>query len=400
MISKNAVFMEKLVAKLGKAATRAISPKLPLLGAALLFTFLAVTLIDVSRSPMTSWDMIAYTALAYEDDAKNKTDLHAKTWATVEENLPNEDLAVLTQGSPYKVRQYEDPEAFYSVLTFYRMKILYVELTSLLGDLTDPVRAQRLICMVFTAMVIGVITYWACREHILGYGPVIVASLLMLGFVPMAKNLSPDMMASFFLLSGMYSYIRGRDLLAAAALLAAFLTRPDNLAFVGVFFVFAAAYGPGRWIMTALFVVCFIVYKFVISGPEYVGAWIHLWFSHIEYVPTLVGFDPDYSVGMHLQIMVNSTIQAVLRETWIVYLFLLSSLFFGFIKIHYLTDRSRILLFAIFASICAKYLIFPHYEERFQFAYLAGMTLIFLMGLHAQRQSETQSGERKEIPLS
>ena len=148
---------------------------------------------------------------------------------------------------PYRVHQAKDAEAFETMLGFYRLKVLYVETARLLlRHLTGTVEAFRLISL------LSVLRRW-CRPAGLArqdrdtcrYGPVVAAFLMLCSFGYAAQLVSPDLYATFFLLLAALFFLEKWDVPAALALVCAFLVRPDHLAFIGVFFVFAAIYGSG-----------------------------------------------------------------------------------------------------------------------------------------------------------
>ncbi|MDN3721296.1 hypothetical protein QW131_24275 [Roseibium salinum] len=55
-------------------------------------------------------------------------------------------------------------------------------------------------------------------------------------------------------------------------------------------------------------------------------------------------------------------------------------------------ERPRVLLYAVFVSICAKYLVFPHYDSRFYLPYLVIMGMILLTGWHRQQAAGSAVG--------
>jgi hypothetical protein len=114
-----------------------------------------------------------------------------------------------------------------------------------------------------------------------------------------------------------------------------------------------------------------------------------MWFTHIEYAPTLKGFNPPFSLGTYLEMLVRSTVRSLMNFTWIALLFALVLFFAKCIAADRLDLRSRVLLYGVFASICAKYLVFPHYETRFYLPYLVIMGMILLVNWHRQQIAET-----------
>ncbi len=353
-------------------------------GAAVLGLFALTVAAVVIIYPVSNWDMVAYTASILEDRIADPVELHDRSYAILKENVTPGEFQTLTQDREYRIRQYEDPAAFATMLGFYRLKLGYIETARLLSDFVNPVEALRLISMVSGLAIAALLLVWLARHKALMYGPVVVAMLITGDYGPTAALLSPDLFASFFLLLAGFLYLERQDIGTALCLLAALFIRPDHLAFIGVFFVFALIYGPGRWVMTATFIVSAIAYSLILKDESHPGWWIHLWFTHVEYVPTLEGFDPPFSPLIYLQMLVRSTVRSVMNQTWLAALFALTVFFVKAIDPARMAERSRVLLYAIFTSICAKYLVFPHFETRFYFPYLMLMGMILLVSWHQQ----------------
>lgn len=367
---------------------RLYRPVRGLMGAGILSVFVLMTAAVTLVFPVSNWDMFAYTATILEPESADAVDLHTRTYALVKENVPEGQYVTLTEDRPYRIRQAEDPDAFATMLGFYRLKVLYVETARLLAGFTGPVEALRLISLLSTVAIGGVLLVWLARTGTLMYGPVVAALLMLSSFGYAAQLVSPDIYATLFLVLAALLFVDRLDIPAALSLVAAFLVRPDHLAFIGVFFVFAAIYGPGRWTMTACFAACLAIYLWLTRGSDHPGWWIHMWFTHIEYVPTLTGFDPPFSVGTYVEMLVRATVRALMNFTWIAVLFGQVLFFAKCISPEKMEPRPQVLLYAVFASIIAKYFVFPHYETRFYLPYLIIMGMILLVSWHRQQQQE------------
>ncbi|WP_428672627.1 hypothetical protein [Roseibium sp.] len=357
------------------------------IGAAVLGLFVLMTAAVVHVFPLSNWDMFAYTAAVLEPGVEDPAELHRQSYAIVKDNVSEGEYLTLTGDRAYRIRQAEDPEAFRTMLGFYRIKILYLETARFLSAQMDPVKALRMISIASTLAIGIILLAWLARTGTLMYGPVVAALLIGAAFGDAAQLLSPDLYASVFLLLAALFYVERLDLPAAFSLFAAFLVRPDHLAFVGVFFVLAAIYGPGRWSLTACFAACLAVYLWLTRGADHPGWWIHMWFTHVEYVPTLEGFHPPFSLVTYLQMLVRSTVRSLMSQTWLALLFAEVLFFAKCISPAKLDERPRVLLYAVFTSICAKYLVFPHYETRFYLPYLMILGMLLLTGWHRQQKA-------------
>lgn len=383
--------LEKTFLLAYRTAYRVYQPMRNVLGAAIFCVFIAMTAAVVHVYPLSNWDMFAYTASVLEAEVPDTAERHRQSYALVKDNVSEGEYLTLTRDRAYRIRQAEDPEAFATMLGFYRLKILYVETAKLLSAHMDPVKALRMVSLVSAVAVGGILLVWMARTGTLAYGPVVVALLIGSAFGDAAQLLSPDLYATVFLLLAALFYLERLDLPAALSLVAAFLVRPDHLAFIGVFFVFAAIYGPGRWNMTACFAVCFAIYLWLTRGSDHPGWWIHMWFTHVEYVPTLKDFDPPFSIVAYVQMLVRSTVRSLMSQTWLALLFAQVLFYARCIEPAKLEERSRVLLYAVFASICAKYLVFPHFETRFYLPYLLIIGMILLVSWHRQQSGSVRT---------
>ncbi|MFB9176185.1 hypothetical protein ACFFVJ_24515 [Roseibium salinum] len=362
------------------------------IGAAVLCLFIAMVATVAQVFPLSNWDMFAYTATVLEPEIADPAELHRQAYNLVEDNVSDGEYLTLTRDRAYRIRQAEDPAAFMTMLGFYRIKILYLETARLLTGFMDPVKALRLISIASAVVTGGLLLIWLARTGTLMYGPVVVALLILSAFGDAAQLLTPDLYATVFLLLGALFYVERLDLPAALSLIAAFLVRPDHLAFIGVFFVFAAIYGPGRWSMTGCFAVCFAAYLWLTRGADHPGWWVHMWFSHVEYVPTLENFDPPFSLLVYLQMLVRAIVRSMMSETWLALLLAQVVFFARCLSPDKMEERPRVLLYAVFVSICAKYLVFPHYDSRFYLPYLVIMGMILLTGWHRQQAAGSAVG--------
>lgn len=380
--------LETTAAKVFHTAAALYRPVRHWVGAAALAVFILMTAAVVHVFPQADWDMIAYTATILESDVADPADLHEQTFTIVQENITPGEYLLLTQDRPYRIRQAEDPAAFSTMLGFYRLKLLYVETAKVLTNYVNPVEALRLISVGSVLAIGAVLMVWLARNGALMHGPVVIALLILSSFGATAAQQTPDLYTSVFLILAAWLYLERQDLAAALALVAAFLVRPDHLAFIGVFFVFAALYGPGRWVMTACFGVCFAIYIWLTRDATHPGWWVHMWFSHVEYVPTLEGFDPPFSIVVYLQMLVRNIVRSLLNQTWLALLFAQILFFAVVINPSRLSERVRVLLYGVFTSICAKFVVFPHYDTRFYLPYLVVMGMILLIAWNDQRSAE------------
>ncbi|WP_274425062.1 hypothetical protein [Chelativorans sp. YIM 93263] len=364
-----------------------------LLGLLLLVAyFLTVVVVSVVY-PQADWDMVAYVASAMDDGSRSAAELHEAAWNAVRERVSEGEFLMLTADRPYRVRQYADPQAFATMLGFYKVKLLYVVLTEWLSQWMQPVDALRLISTVSAGVTGAVLVAWAARERFLDYAPFILAVVILSGVPHEARVVIPDMLSAAFFVLGTWLYLRRLDLACAVALFLAFLARPDTLAFLGVFAVAAVMTRQGYIMAIATFLAALVAYFPITQAAGHPGWWIQMWFTNIEYVPTLEGFNPDFSILVYLKMLVRVLVRSLVENTWLV-LFIMELIILGRMVLGRVSmrDRELVLVCALAAATVAKYFVAPFHGDRYYMAQLLSLGMV-LIGIWSRetRKSEQPS---------
>ena len=117
------------------------------------------------------------------------------------------------------------------------------------------------------------------------------------------------------------------------------------------------------------------------------GWWIHFWFNSIEYVHTLDGFNPPFSVLAYLQALGQAAMRSLVEQTWLAVLFaLIFTLALMRRKGVAFTRPEAIAMSAVLITIPVKFLVFPLADGRFHFAYLIALALILITAYGRQRE--------------
>lgn len=365
-----------------------------LLGLGLLSLYIVTVSAVAGVYPRANWDMVAYVASALDDGSRTATELHRAAWDAVRDRVSEGELAVLTSDRPYRVRQYADPNAFATMLGFYEVKFLYVRLASFLSRFMHPVDALHLISATSALAVGFLVLAWAWDRKFVAYAPFVLSLLVLSGYGEVAREAVPDLFASVFVVLAAWAYLRRFDLVCAVALLGAFLARPDHLAFIGVLAVVALMARQGAIVLLAVLVVALAAYFPLTRLAGHPGWWVQMWFTNVEYVPTLEGFSPPFSLLVYLGMLVRVVVRSLVEESWLAVL-LLECIALGALVLRRarMEERETVLLLALLATVAAKFIVAPFHETRFHMAYLIvfGMTLL---GVWA-RQQVPLSAERR-----
>lgn len=389
MMTRIAQYLEVIAASIFQRIAQIGQPFSHLLGVLVLVVFAATVTVVSLVYPNPDWDMFGYTAVTLEPHLADKVELHDRSYQLVQDAISPGKFITLTQDRGYRLRQFQDPEAFSTMLGIYRLKAGYIWILRTLNRITDPVTAIRLVSAFSAGATALLLLFWLARANALSYGPVVVAILMLTGFGHMALSQTPDMLSSFCMLLGACLYYEKLDILAGLALIASVFIRPDTFAFVGVIFVFALIYGQARLVMTLTFLLSIAAYVIAVSGKGYPGWWVFMWFSNVEYVPTLKDFHPPFSLLIYVKVFVRAIVRALVSQTWPAMLFLLATFFVRAVRPEDLAPRARVLLYGTFVAIAAKYVVFPHFENRMYLPSLVIMAMVLLLAWVRQQKSET-----------
>ena len=353
--------------------------------------FLAIYVLAVSAVsfvfPMANWDMIAYVANILEASGETPQQIHPQAYELVRQNIGEGDFLILTEDRPYRVRQFADPDAFASMLGFYRVKMLYVELGQVLSQWIDPVVALRAIST-GSALAIGAVTaWWLAANRCMTVAPLAVIVLILTGLGSIARLATPDLFSAVFVVAGILLFVGGKDWMAGLAFLVAILIRPDHLALVGVFMVVSVAFRQVSWGAIAAFVLGLVAYVLISRAGEHPGWWIQFWFTNEEYVPTLEGFDPPFSIVVYIKAVIQTLVRSFVEERWMAVLALMIFASAILLRNNFRFERREAVAFtAILLTIPAKFILLPLYPDRFYFAYLLafGLVLVVVYGRQAK----------------
>lgn len=368
---------------LGEFLARLVSSWMAVGGLVLMVAF-ALTLAAVGWAfPINNWDMFAYVAAAKE--AAGLTDpaaLHREAYEAIRQSIPAGDFIVLTQDRDYRVAMYNDAAGFLSMLGFYRVKWLYVESVAFLSSFVTPYQAIRLMSVVPAALCVLVAAWWLKRERALHLAPLALALFLGALAGDIAREGTPDAISAFLFIAGIFAFVAKKEALVAILLVLAFLARPDHIAYTGVLMVVALVMRTPSWGAAVAFFVSLAGYVVITKTGGHPGWWVHFWFTHVEFVKTIAGFDPDFSLAVYLKSQMRVVVRSLVEETWIAVLVVAGIGWWQMaLRGGRIAPRETTVLVATLLAIGAKMVIFPLNETRFWFPYLIvfGLVVIGMM---------------------
>ncbi|MDD9909299.1 MAG: hypothetical protein OXR62_06360 [Ahrensia sp.] len=365
----------------GSIITRALTALPARLVEALLAAFFAGTVALVMAlavlRPSPNWDALPYFALALKQPGDEAATFHRRAYQAVQEIASPADFRELTQGNTYRKRQFEDPEAFASMLPMYAVKGGYVVALTALASRWGPYGAAMLINMAAAALLLSIVLWWMQQGGFLQAIPLLLMVLFALHFREVAGSVAPDFPAAALIITSIWLYSIKRDWGAIVPLALATTLRPDTLLLcIALIFVFAAMRQRLLPVVAGL-VVSFAIYVWQTASADHMGWWAHYWFSTIRIQNTMAGFEPSFSLAAYLTGQARGVVTALTTFNWP---FVGVALAFAWVVLSrsgHLRDRRAItLLTAILLAIGGKFITFPLPDDRIYMAFLIGAVMI------------------------
>lgn len=356
-----------------------------LIGALIFVGYLGVTLATTYLLPDANWDMLPYLAVAEEAKYPDPVALHDFAYAAVKDGVSPSDYAALTNdGGGFRSHMAENANDFVSLLGMYRVKFLYGKIISLVSNFVSPVDALRIVSALSTILFGALVLAWLRSAKALALAPVFAGLMIVSGFGEAARVGTPDMLCAALFLGGLYAYTLKKEWLTAILLTLAFLVRPDNIVFIGVFAVLLGIFRQKSAGSFAAFIACFIGYFAVSHFAHHPGWWPHLYFSSIEQHLNMTDFHPAFSLSLYAHAFGASFLRALEFNSWVGVSVLALGLWFIADRAGFKMDRRAGVVFAaLVLSVLAKFVVFPIHDTRVYFPALIPPFLILLPTLQA-----------------
>lgn len=200
----------------------------------------AIILLYGLLRPQHNWDMIAYVAASYSKDGYRGADLTRETYEEIRKEVRSKTFSQLTTGK-YRETVFADPSSLEQQIPFFSIRVGYIELIRLLKNIgLSYAKATYVISAIFASLSVFVLGLIILKTAVpIGILPVVVA---VAGYTELAALSTPDAMACFFSLIGIYSLMTGGRLVF---LIAAFLPliRTDFMVLSGLLMGYTYLHG-------------------------------------------------------------------------------------------------------------------------------------------------------------
>lgn len=353
-----------------------VRPVLDRLAAIFMVLVIAGTAAYAMVRPDYNWDMVAYIATALENRIDSAEELHARTWAEIEQGARESQIYKLKAGNPYNLHQWENPDDFQSQLSMYRVKIAYIAMIRGLEPVFGLALSSILLSVV-PAFALGILCLgWLWRQDALQASVVVAPLLVLADYAHMTTAVSPDMLLALVSLAAIMLLVKGRDLPAYALLLASVLIRPDNIILVFALLITAVLF---RWRilpMLVTFLAAFAVCVYVQKLGDHPGWWAHFYFSCVTIQNSMIGFAPDFSLVAFIKGYVRGVVVALMDNDWPGLLLLLVAAWALLARAGRMSGRANAITFALIIGALGKFASFPLPDDRFYFVFIAGLIVV------------------------
>lgn len=352
------------------------------LGVVMLLSYVALLTIGTWVRPGYNWDMTAYVATVLENRIEDPVARHAETWRIIEQGASPTDLKQLRYASEYAQHQWENPNDFATMLSFYRIKAGYIELARLIEPVVGLDKALILLSIIPAALFGLFCLWWLQRTDVLEGAIILTPVLALVDYLHMFSVVSPDMLGTLLTLLAVYALTRQRDGVACAFFLAAILLRPDSIILLFAFVIAAVLFGWKKTPFIITFVVGVAIAVTLQKWGGYIGWWRHLHFSLNDQVGTLVNFDPAFSISAMAAAYAKGAALALANNRWPAALLLMVVIWRLLYRAgRFKQPRINAILFALAISVAGKFASFPLAEDRIYFAPIACMALLLIIAL-------------------
>jgi hypothetical protein len=227
-----------------------------------------------------------------------------------------------------------------------------------------------------TGLCIGL---WLYREKAFALAPVAIGALMITGYADAARLGSPDPLFMALFTFGIYALYRKREAVAALALFLSFMVRSDTIVFLTILTLVFAAFRVISFGALISFLAAAVAYGFLSNGAGHPGWWTHFWFSNVEQLPTMQGFEPSFSIAVYVKALASGGVRAVTEQAWPGLLVVLAATWlFGHRVLGRVIDREGLIFLAICFGVMARFVLFPLPDVRVHGAYLLAAAMLLL----------------------
>jgi hypothetical protein len=355
----------------------------------LLLLFVSYLAVMAFNRPFHNWDMVIYAAAAEKNAGQSNTELHTQVWDAVKGVVSEERFQELCCSNEFRRERFENAKVFESHFPMYEVKAGYVWLLKGFSGILSPIEAT--IWISFLASAVIAICSWIAFGVLPGfYRFMWLPGLVLLELPNLARLSTPDALAAALFVVAALCLLKQRPNSATLLLLLGLTVRPDNVItclFLAVYFAFL------RHNLHALFlgIAAIAAYLLITRSVEHIGWWSHFFYTFLDRPKSLEGFNPDFDLGLYLEVLAKRVVTVVNSKSWAAMTILSLCIAMGAQRARGLSQLSseQCFVVAMVASTLAHFLVFPITDGRIYGASLFPILLFMPALLAARLRKET-----------
>lgn len=248
--------------------------------------------------PQHNWDMIAYVAASYFKDGYRGSDLSRETYEEIRKEIRSKTFSQLTTGK-FRETVFADPSSLEQQIPFYSVRVGYIELIRLLKNIgLSYAKSTYVISAIFASLSVLVLGLIILKTAVpIGMLPIAVA---VAGYTELAALSTPDAMACFFSLLGIYSLMTGRRLVFLIAAILP-LIRTDFIVLSGL--LIGYTYLRGNRLLSLLSILSSVSFYVLINKLH--GNYGYLTLFNFTFIGPLTPYPADivisHKFGLYLR---------------------------------------------------------------------------------------------------
>ncbi len=211
------------------------------------FMWLAVVVLFfvAIKKPIQTWDILGYVAVVESQNTAQKDNVHNTVYSELKKYANDEEFNSLANSSDYRKTMYQDADAFNQQIPFYKMRIIFIALISLVSAFGINVFLASHLVVAASATLGLMAFYYAYRKLIHPAFWLIVPLLfIVLEGLGIARLVTADPLAFLWIGLISYAFIHKKWLFLFGLLASSVLVRTDLLLFVLIMITYLILFKP------------------------------------------------------------------------------------------------------------------------------------------------------------
>ena len=356
------------------------------------------------KKPIQSWDILGYIAVVESQKITDKDEIHHAVYNGFKDYATEDEFNDLINSSNYRKTMYNDVDAFNQQIPFYKMRVLFIALISLLSAFSINVFLASHIIVAASAVLGLLVFYYAYRKIIHPtFWFIVPMFFIVLDGLGIARMVTADPLAFLWVALISYAFIHNKWVILFGLLVSSVLVRTDLLLLVAIVVTYLMLFQPSLRLVSGLTLAVSVgAYIFVNNYADNYG-WSTVFYyaiiSDMSATHPLVYSEIGVTLSQYLSGVI-SNLGGFIDEPPLL-LFLAFALFQFIIVVLTGKDSQKIRVFEViqhkalaltligFLYVIEHYLLFPLLENRFFVAeYMIALLglLVVISGLLAKQQ--------------